>query len=66
MAFKIKLIMPTPLNVLNLVNETIVTNFLRGRTATMNLPSLYKLAFAVVNNTGAMTVAIEDVEPGEV
>ena len=56
------LIMPTPINVLSQVHKNIVDNLRRGRAADLELPSLYRLAFAVVYNTGEMILTINDSE----
>lgn len=55
-------IMPTPINVLNEVHRNIVDNLRRGRAADLELPSLYRLAFAVHYNTGEMMVTRGDSE----
>jgi hypothetical protein len=56
------LIMPTPINVLNAVHKNIVDNLRRGRAADLELPSLYRLAFAVHYNTGEMVLTLGDSE----
>lgn len=56
------MIMPTPINVLNAVHRNIVNNLRRGRAADLELPSLYRLAFAVHYNTGEMTLTFSDSE----
>lgn len=61
-ADKRKFIMPTPLNVLSEVHRNIVDNLRRGRAADLELPSLYRLAFAVNYNTGEMMITVGDSE----
>lgn len=56
------LIMPTPINVLNAVHKNIVDNLRRGRAADLELPSLYRLAFAVHYNTGEMVLTFNESE----
>jgi hypothetical protein len=56
------LIMPTPINVLNAVHKNIVDNLRRGRAADLELPSLYRLAFAVHYNTGEMVLTFSESE----
>lgn len=56
------LIMPTPINVLSAVHKNIVDNLRRGRAADLELPSLYRLAFAVHYNTGEMVLTLGDSE----
>jgi hypothetical protein len=51
-----ELITPTAPNVLNLVNENIINNLRRRKDSDLALPSLYRLAFAVVYNTGEFLV----------
>jgi hypothetical protein len=55
-------IMPTPINVLSEVHRNIVDNLRRARSADLELPSLYRLAFAVHYNTGEMMVIRGDSE----
>lgn len=62
MATKFKFIMPTPLNVLSEAHANIVTNLRKSRSADVQLPSLYRLAYAVVNNTGELLVYDTDSE----
>jgi hypothetical protein len=61
-ADKRELIMPTPVNVLNAVHRNIVNNLRRGRSSDLDLPSLYRLAFAVHYNTGEMVLTLGDSE----
>jgi hypothetical protein len=61
-ADKRKFIMPSPLNVLSEVHRNIVDNLRRGRGADLELPSLYRLAFAVHYNTGEMMITVGDSE----
>ena len=56
------LIMPSPINVLNAVHRNIVDNLRRGRAADLELPSLYRLAFAVHYNTGEMVLTLSPSE----
>jgi hypothetical protein len=55
-------IMPTAINVLNLVNENIITNLLRKQDSALEIPSLFRLAFMVHNNTGELPVTKGDYE----
>jgi hypothetical protein len=55
-------IMPTALNMLNLVNENIVNNLRRRHDAVIEFPSLYKLAFMVHHNTGELLITRGPVE----
>ena len=56
-------IMPTPLNILSVVHENVVDNLRRGRRSDLQLPSLYRLAFAVHYNTGEMLIEKDDSSP---
>lgn len=51
-----KLIIPTALNVLNLVDENIIDNLRKRQDSDIQLPSLYRLAFMVHYNTGELPV----------
>ena len=51
-----RLIVPTALNVLNVVNDNIVNNLRRLQESDLGLPSLYRLAFMVYYNTGEIPV----------
>ena len=51
-----ELVPPTAANILNVINENIVNNLRRRRDSDAQLPSLYRLAFAVVYNTGEFLV----------
>jgi hypothetical protein len=51
-----ELVLPTAANMLNVVNENIVNNLRRRRDSDAQLPSLYRLSFAVVYNTGEFLV----------
>ena len=55
-------IMPTPLNVLSEVHQNIVRNLRRGKQADLELPSLYRLGYAVTYNTGEMMITQSDSE----
>ncbi len=57
-----ELVPPTAANILNVVNENIVSNLRRRRDSDIQLPSLYRLAFAVVYNTGEFLVTRGDTE----
>ena len=46
------LVMPTAVNILNFVNENIVTNLRRRQDSDLGLLSLYRLAYMVHYNTG--------------
>ncbi|MGD9209335.1 MAG: hypothetical protein PVI90_01095 [Desulfobacteraceae bacterium] len=55
-------IMPTAINMLNLVNENIVTNLRRRQDSAIEFPSLYQLAFMVHHNTGELLITRETAE----
>jgi len=55
-----QLTMPTPRSLLRLANDNIMNNLRRRQDADLALPSLYKLAFAVVYNTGEMAIELGD------
>lgn len=46
------MVMPTAVNMLNLINENIVANLRRRQNSDLALPSLYRLAYMVYYNTG--------------
>lgn len=49
-------IMPTAINVLNIVHENIVANLRRRQNSDLQLGSLYRVAFMVHHNTGEILV----------
>jgi len=51
-----ELVPPTAANVINVINQNIVDNLRRRRDSDAQFPSLYRLAFAVVYNTGEFLV----------
>jgi hypothetical protein len=51
-----QMVMPTPRNLLRLANDNITTNLRRKQDADIGFPSLYRLAYAVVYNTGEIPV----------
>jgi hypothetical protein len=53
----IEIVIPTAINVLLLVNENIVSNLRKGQISDLTLPSLYKRAFLVVNETDEVAIA---------
>lgn len=53
-----RFIVPTAINVLNVVNENIVNNLRRLQDSDLGLPSLYRLAFMVYYNTGELPVTL--------
>lgn len=55
-----RLIVPTAINMLNLVNENIVDNLRRFQDSGLVLPSLYRLAFMVYYNTGELPITLGD------
>jgi hypothetical protein len=56
--------MPTPRNFLRLANENIMANLRRRQDANLEFPSLYRMAYMVVYNTGEIPVEITPVEEG--
>lgn len=57
-----RFIIPTAINVLNVVNENIVNNQRRLQDSSIGLPSLYRLAFMVYYNTGEIPVTTGDID----
>jgi hypothetical protein len=53
----VHVVIPTAVNVLLLVNENIVFNLRKAQPSDLTLPSLYKRAFLVVNETDEVAVA---------
>lgn len=54
---QIDIFIPTAPNTLLLVNENITANLLKGQSADIQLPSLYKRAYLIVNQTDETAVA---------
>ena len=53
---KVALVIPTPLNILNLANENIVDNLRRQQESDIEFESLYRLAHRIHYNTGELLV----------
>jgi hypothetical protein len=53
----VNVVIPTAINVLLLVNENIVFNLRKAQPSDLTVPSLYKRAFLVVNETDEVAVA---------
>jgi hypothetical protein len=53
---KVALVIPTPLNILNLANENIVDNLRRQQSSDIEFESLYRLAYRIHYNTGELLV----------
>jgi hypothetical protein len=54
---KVSVVVPTPTNILNLVNENIVNNLRRLQESDIELESLYRLAYRIHYNTGELLVS---------
>lgn len=52
----IDVIIPTGVNLVLMINENIMANLRQGQAAQIELPSLYKRAFLVVNETDEVAV----------
>jgi hypothetical protein len=59
-----QMVIPTPRNLLRLANDNIMTNLRRRQDADIGFPSLYRLAFAVVYNTGEILVEVGKSQEG--
>ncbi len=61
MARKIKItaVIPTSVNIIGVAHENIVTNLLREKTSSVELPTMYRRAFMIVNETGELFVSEE-------
>lgn len=53
---KVDIVLPTAINIVLLVNENIVSNLLKAQSSDIELPSIYKLAFMVINETDEIAV----------
>ena len=53
---QIDIIIPSPINVVLLVNDNIMRNMRRKRDPDLALPSLYKRALLVVNETDEVAI----------
>lgn len=54
---QIDVLIPTAPNTLLLVNENITANLLKGQAADIQLPSLYKRAYLIINQTDEVAIA---------
>ncbi len=59
---RIEILIPTAINTVLMVSENIVTNLRRGKPADLVLPSLYKRAYLIVNETDEVAVVRRDAE----
>ena len=59
---RIDIMIPTAVNTILMVNDNIVTNLRRGQAADLALPSLYKRAFLIVNETDEVAVVRKEPE----
>ena len=50
------IIIPTAINVVLMVNQNIVQNLRKGQASDLVLPSLYKRAYLIVNETDEIAV----------
>ncbi len=48
---RVEIIVPTAINIVLMVNENIVENLLKQQDAQIELPSLYRRAFLIVNES---------------
>ena len=51
-----ELMVPTAVNIINLVSQNITDNLRRRQDSDITLPSLYRLAFTMHYNTGELLV----------
>jgi hypothetical protein len=56
-----KLIVPTSINIVTLVNDTILKNYREGSSAEVVLPSLRQRAKMIVQEQGAIAVHEEEI-----
>lgn len=54
-----RLVIPTALNILNVVHENIVTNLRRQQASDIQLPNLFRLAFQVVHTAGEIVLEFD-------
>jgi len=59
---RIDIMIPTAVNTVLMVNDNIVTNLRRGQAADLALPSLYKRAFLIVNETDEVAIVRKERE----
>lgn len=53
---KVQIVLPTPPDILLMVAENMHTNLLRRQSAEIEMPSLYRRAFQIVNETDEVAV----------
>jgi hypothetical protein len=64
MADRTRVIVPSAINVLTMVNDNLVKNRRRGLPGVVELPSLRRRAYMIVNETGLLPVKELEDEPG--
>jgi len=52
----IKIVLPTGVDMILLAHENITANLLRDRTSDLQLPSLYRRAYMIVNETSEVAI----------
>lgn len=53
---RIDIMVPTAVNTVLMVNDNIITNLRKGKASDIALPSLYKRAFLIVNETDEVAI----------
>jgi hypothetical protein len=52
-------LIPSAINMVLMVNDNVVSNLRRGLTTDLSLPSLYRKAFLVVNETDEISAIVQ-------
>lgn len=58
---RIEILVPTAINICLMVNENVMDNLRRVKEAGLTLPSLYRRAFLVVNETDEVAIVRQEV-----
>ncbi len=59
---QVEVIIPTAINIVLMVNENLVSNLRKAQAADLVLPSLYKRAYLVVNETDEIAVVRQGIK----
>lgn len=59
---RVDVVVPTAINIVLMVNENVVDNLRKNQASDLSLPSLYKRAYLVVNETDEIAVVRQGVK----
>jgi len=60
-----KVIFPSAINYIRIINSNILDNLRAGRTSFVNMPNIYSRAYSLINETGEVTLIENVIAPDE-